>query len=469
MLIKQPTLKHLLLALFLLAGLTGLYGQATTYTRKEIVEDIAYIQDKLVKYHPNLYTYTDPTAVTAFFADLTASIPDTVSASMAYRLISSISLIVKDGHTYILASQKHMEQFYSSQSVFPFQILQQGEALYLARNFSDNDKIPDGVKVVSINGETAADLINLIQNNLSRDGNNTNYPKWVFNSFFPAYYGFLYDFPEVFEIAFEDDAGNTQVVKIAGLPNSHISTNRKRKYPSYADQLEGRHQGLQLHIDSSSNVATLRIKSFDRALLKKEYQQTFAPTIKRYFRTIQEQGISNLIVDLRGNQGGDLNYGKYLLKHLMTEPFQMVEGYSKVNQRNIQSPSSRNKTVNGPAMGRFLPFKHHFKGQVFTFIDGGSFSCSAIVANVLKKQQRGILMGEETGGSAFTLAGGPNKHLNCPNTQVQVTLPTLQYILQSSTGVEKTGVLPDVNLNMRITDIINGIDPLQEYVLKTIH
>lgn len=78
-------------------------------------------------------------------------------------------------------------------------------------------------------------------------------------------------------------------------------------------------------------------------------------------------------------------------------------------------------------------------------------------------------MGEETGGSAFTLAGGPNKHLNCPNTQVQVTLPTLQYILQSSTGVEKTGVLPDVNLNMRITDIINGIDPLQEYVLKTIH
>lgn len=460
-------MKKKLLALLIFFLALQVNGQDFRFSKQQIQTDLNFLELQLLKFQPNLYVYSSKKEIDSSFQNLKNTIPDSLTKTQSYNLISSTCTIVKDGHYNVRPDKQAISELYTVSKLLPLDIYWIDENAYIIRNYSDLD-IQIGSRILSIEGVKTTTIRETILNGVLRDGNNKTYPNWILNNYLRAYYLFHFGTSDDYEITFERDMKEPEVVRINGLTYQELNNFRKAKYPEYFQNLE-EEKGLHLKINKDKNTAILTIKSFENKMLKKEYNQKFRKTIRTYFKTIEEQEIGNLIIDIRGNQGGEVTNGIFLLKHLMAESFQAVQGFTKVDKKQYDSPNKRNKSVRGGVDGFHKPFKTSYQGHLYLLVNGGSFSCSGIVSQVLKQTKRGVLIGAETGGSAYTVVGAPNKEIILPNTQIQITIPLRQFILQEYEGKKKTGVMPDKIITPTILDIINNKDTESNFTLEMIN
>ncbi|MCB9227650.1 MAG: hypothetical protein H6578_10850 [Chitinophagales bacterium] len=405
-----------------------------------------YLKNQLEQNHPNLYTYSSKTTVDNWFENKYENLPNTINQAEAFKIITSFSSVLKDGHSYIYPSAKHLEDFFNSAPLFPLDVFLTNDSLVVVRNFSNEQNISIGSTLTKINGMQVSDILDLIVQHTCRDGNNLQYPKNLTYQFFPAYYSYYFGFKNHYVIEFIDENNKLNTVEITGLPRSEIKSKRDKTVE----------KGIDFKILENGYSAVITIKSFDKKILKNDYNQNFKKEIKTIFRTIEENHIKNLAIDLRDNQGGELSNGIYLLQYFMDSSFQCVNSYYKVK-------NGRNKKFNAGWSKFFKPNKDAFAGKVYVFTNGGSFSCSAIFANTVKETKRGKIVGEMTGGSAYVNSGGPNEVVILPNTKISFTIPKTQYNLRKDLSNIGLGVMPDVKITENPNKILNGQDDCIEY------
>ena len=439
-----------------------------TYTSTEIQEDIAFMEEQLIRFHPNLYLYSKYDEFNALTNELKSGVNDITTDIEAYRLLSSYSEIIRDGHTSITPSKDVFENFQIDTALLPLRIHWDGELMHSIMDYSEERIIPDGSQLISINGVNTEDIAANMLTSLQHDGDNTTYPRWILNNFFTAYFYFYYREVEEFNIVYKDVNGKSNAETIQALCKSDISNYRKQRYPEFSEHYQSeKKSGITLKLlDRESAILTIR--SFDNGILLKSYRQRFRSSIRRHLKEVRKNETETLIVDLRGNQGGHLTNGHFLLKRIMPHPYVMVQCFTKVNKKCSHVANARNKPTYGPILGLKKPNKKRYDGKVYFLVDGGSFSCSGIVTHVIKNYSRGIIVGEETGGSAYSLVGSPNKKIVLPNTGINVSIPRLQFILQDLRGTEKSGTQPDVMIPVSTEDLLNNQDSALEYILEQI-
>ncbi|MCH2229203.1 MAG: S41 family peptidase [Crocinitomicaceae bacterium] len=456
-------MKTTLVLIVTLISLKG-FGQEVKLSREQILDDLNLLELELQKHHPNLYVYSSRSQIESSFNELRNSLPDSLDKTQCYNVVSFTSSIVKDGHYNVTPSKQTIDQFYATSRLLPLDIFWTENSAYITKNYSVNN-VEIGAQLLSINGIDVNVIRETILSRVFRDGNNTTYPYWILNNFFRAYYNFCFGTSDSYEIALKEDFKKIQTVHLSGLTHKEISEARKVKYPEYSLRI-GQEKGIDLKLDKTK--ATLTIRSFENKLLKENYNQKFRRSIKAHFQTILESGVENLIIDIRGNQGGELTNGLFLLKYVMAEQFQAVQKFTKVDKRFYDSTTKRNKPVRGGVGGFHTPFKDNYKRNLFLLVNGGSFSCSGIVSQVLKKTNRSVIIGTETGGSAYTVVGVPNKDIILPNSQIQITIPLREFILQGYEKKIKGGVIPDIIIEPDISDILSDQDTEYNYALKLI-
>ena len=431
---------NLLLIVLFLVNLK-LLGQDAIFTKSEIISDLKYLKAALEQNHPNLYTYNSKVMVDNWFDEKYKNLPNTVNSTEAFELITSFSSVLKDGHSYIYPSANHLDHFFNAAPLFPLDVFLTNDSLVVVKNFSNEQNIPIGATLTKINGKQIADMLDFMVQHTCRDGNNLEYPKHLVYQFFPAYYSYFFGFKDHYNIEFIDENKTFHTVEILGLPRSEIKLKR-------AETIE---KGISFKIIPNGYAAVLTIKSFDIKILKNDYNQIFKNEIKNIFKTIEEKHITSLAIDIRDNQGGELSNGIYLLQHFMDSSFQCVNSYYKVK-------NGQNTKFNAGWSKFFNPFKQVFTGKVYVFTNGGSYSCSAIVANTIKESKRGQIVGEMTGGSAYVNSGGPNNVLTLPYTKISFTIPKTQYNLRKDLSNIGLGVEPDVKMIDNPNKILNGLD-----------
>lgn len=436
---------HLFFILLVLINLK-LLGQDNLYTKSEIVSDLKFLKNQLEQNHPNLYTYSSKSIVDNWFENQYVNLPNTIRQEKAFEIITSFSSVLKDGHSYIYPSAKHLEDFFSSAPLFPLDVFLTNDSLVVVRNFSNEQNIPAGSILTKINGMQVSDILDLMVKHTCRDGDNLEYPKHLTYQFFPAYYSYFFDFKDQYSIEFIDKNNKLNIVEILGLPRSEIKSKR----------VLTTEKGIDFEILENGYSAVITIKSFDKQILKNDYNQNFKKEIKTIFRTIKERQIKNLAIDLRDNQGGELSNGVFLLQHFMDSSFQCVHSYFKVK-------NGQNVKFNAKWAKFFKPNKDVFKGKVYVFTNGGSFSCSAIVANTIKESKRGKIVGGMTGGSAYVNSGAPNEVVILPNTKISFTIPKTKYNLRKDLRNIGLGVVPDVKIIDNPNKVLNGEDDCIQY------
>jgi Peptidase family S41 len=431
--------------LFPVAGFAHVlnYNPNHLYTIAELKADFQFLRKKLEKKHPNLYLYTPKVEMDQFLDSLYNSIVKPMTELEFYNCISLLNSKIMDGHTMMLPGKEATDYFTKNEKFLPFYILVKDGKLLVNMNCSADTSITAGSEIVSINNKTTSEIVNQLLPRQIRDGNNQTYPVWILNNYFKEYFSFSFGHPSAFSIRYKKKDAAVKTKNIYALSKDSIRFYKQTRYP---DKVAHEKMGIILEINKELKAATLAIKSFDKDILKHQYQQDFSKTIEKIFKQIESSEIDALILDLRNNQGGDFENGRLLLSYLITQPTKYLENS---NESRLIEPRENN-----------------FKGDLYVLINGGSFSNSAIVSSCLDLSKRGIFIGEETGGNKTVLSGNAtNKVL--PNTKIACQISTTKYIIRNGPN-DGHGIIPAYIVVPDISDVIENKDVEKEFALLLI-
>lgn len=426
----------------------------------ELRQDLLFLKNKLETLHPNLYLYSSKTKMDILFDSLSNSIIKPMTDLEFYKHISVLSSTIKDGHTNFLPGKETMSYHDSFSKFLPYKLIISENKLLVDRVLTYENSIIRGSEIISINNISSKEIIEELKKRMVRDGNNQTYPYWILSKYFRNYFSFSYGHPTDFKIEYlQRDVTGTVVIK--ALSKDSISYYNIRNYPVIENSLQTE-KGINLQIASDSIYAILKIRDFHRNVLKHTYKQNFKKEIRNAFREIEKIKPPYLILDIRDNQGGELAYGKLLVSNLINKPFSLIESYYKVGASGIKYEL---KKTGGKFTGQLRPSKKTFKGNLIVLINGGSFSNSGIVASCLKRNTKTTFVGEETGGNDKVLAGYI-KEIILPFSQIEVQIPTKQFMLDNDLPLTGRGTIPDLPFQQNSS--IDTSDATLNYVIKKI-
>jgi hypothetical protein len=193
-------------------------------------------------------------------------------------------------------------------------------------------------------------------------------------------------------------------------------------------------------------LAFLRITKWDRVV----------PAVDRAFEQIDAAKPQVLVLDIRGNSGGDAT-SMSPLAHLVREPVTVGSFLSrKWYDARRAAPSSPKPALpvlesdaspsqlfaalrdHGGVTGKAMPRTPYFAGTVFLLVDGGTASASEPLAYALKTSRRATLVGEKTAGHMLTALP-----FGLRDGWV-ATIPVADFEAADGVRLEGTGVEPDV-------------------------
>jgi hypothetical protein len=383
-----------------------------------------------------------------------------MTATEFYFHISAMQPYVKDGHNYLLPSEALQKEYAAHALYFPLNFIEYGGQIYITQNFSDNSNLQTGDEILTINGEKAMDVFNQLVAHQVRDGDDLLYPKYISQTYFRSYYGFLFGFPPVYKLEIMKAGAKKINVNINALPLAEIKQKRKSVANPRYDRTNF-DTAISWKIHTAQSYALLQIRTWSNDILRSDYGERFKTSIDAFMEALKAAEPQNLLIDLRGNQGGDGGNGIYLLRYLLDKPF--IYFYSvKAYNNNMQIKDA------APALTKTnYPMDYVFKGHVYVLTDGGSFSNSAIFASLIQFYKRGKIVGGETGGNGVVLSGGAG-YFEAPNTGVNLLKITNQMITGNGQVNREGSVKPDISIEPGLTDILNNDDVVLKKLVEMI-
>ncbi len=201
--------------------------------------------------------------------------------------------------------------------------------------------------------------------------------------------------------------------------------------------------------------------------------------IDAMFKEARTKQARTLIIDLRGNGGGNSSMSEVILKHLTG---QKVRQYSKIRLKvspeimdrypddYLDLKGSIGQVVEFEEEARALPaVPALFTGKVFVLVDNSTFSSAADFAATIRGYGLGTLVGYETGG--FATSFGDVYSTELEHSEIPFGVSHKQFFAAVPVpGDDRHGVMPDVPL----TDPILGKyssqpDPALAFVLDLAH
>lgn len=362
-----------------------------------------------------------------------------------YSYITPLSSVIKDGHSNIFLSQQSTDQYNQQSAFFPFNIYWTDNKLFITKNLSADTTIDNGSEILSINGVSSEEVMTYLLTRQVRDGDNENYALWILNNYFREYYSFHFGHPDSYSLTIKTANNASKNITVTTLSKKAIYSNRATRYPQLKNDAAD-----YFRIDSATNAAIFTIKTWDNKKIPDE--------IDFVFSQLQQKNISDLILDLRDNQGGNTSPAIYLLSYLLKQPFKYFEELQSVTGNTDTSQVLKSKT--GKMLGTHQSKKNPFTGKLYVLINGGCFSNTGSFCSRLEFYKRGVFIGEETGGNKVVFSGVfglkentilPNTKIICDNANYRMTVTDIK----ENTG---HGVLPAHPVKPTIADILQNKD-----------
>lgn len=408
------------------------------FTQKEYQEDLDQLGKKLLEVHPNALKFITKEDFWKIIEEKKGLITNHTTFGEFNWHCSEIIASINCSHTSMGSFFPESEMLPSTLR-FPLQIRWVNDQLFVIDPLNNADRVALKDQILTINEQPVADLIRSIYSHIPSQGYIETTKKHFFNTWATAMIPYALGFPKTYEI------------RIKGKEN-RIALKEATNYkePFFDPSIKTCEDNLCFDLLDNRKDAVLTISSFN--YYPWNNLNVFEDFMDKSFIEIQEEGIENLIIDLRFNGGGSPESSIHLLRYLVNKPFTYFvnSGYGAEDGRSVQ----------------YYPFENTFKGKCYFIIDGHGNSTTGHFMSLVKVLNLGTIVGEELGSNQFCTAGQTICRLS--NTKLEYYVANSTSIAASESLPDETGILPDHYVTQSINDYLNKVDAVKEYTLGLI-
>jgi hypothetical protein len=491
------------LVVVLFVSFLSVSAQEKTLLPTQMAEDFVIFRRALTQLHPGVYRYNTPAEIKNIFADVETKLKNPLPEGEFFKLLAQTANRIGCGHTYLnpLNQTKPVStRLFERKIYFPFYFRLIDKKMFVTGNISSK-KLATGSEITKINGISVEKIIDDLLSVTSADGRNTLTARLkslelkrtresqfqTFDIYFPLLF-LLKD--EIFEVeAVDYETKKSVKFQVLAMTRRERFAETERLYgksPTYEDEWKFQIRDNSTAILKIGNSLTWRLKTFD-------YKKFIADA----FAEIRSKNIKNLILDWRGNDGGDSALNTEIIKYLtktkidcpyptkrfvrVFRPDKDLTNYIEVFDKQMRQfltdgvPENSVKKSNGDlyeyldnsACQAIEPAENNFTGKTFLITDAENASAAFLFVRAVKTNKLATIVGEETAGNLQGINGGNYFLLRLPNSTFEVDIPV--YFQSPITPQKDSGVIPDFRIKPKIKDIADDVDTELNYILKKIN
>jgi hypothetical protein len=450
-------------------GLKSSFVKARKYNNKvsiseiEMLEDISVLEASLREGHPGLFDYVSEPELQMAFDDLRLKTKMINSKQEFEKQLAAILRIIGDSHLSISTNTQYTQQSVNSWAAVSFGFL--NDSLVINRTVAEYTSYL-GRRVSMVNGYGTDTIKKVISRTIGgHDGFVESYPDFVrltltsirfFHEFFP------FEKSRDLDILFYDG----ERMKFKG--STYTQNSCPKYYPSWRDYYNYPDRRFFTSMISDT-IAHVGLSTFDLNDIE-------MIEIQDFIQSLNSANCKSLIIDLRNNYGGNSENLSTLFDLISKSAFRLND-HMVVNSNTTYSffKFADNYGINDTLFKNYSPIAGKngyyleaeiiekkisddktFKGDVYVLVNERSFSSAAVFAGLVKKYNRGLIIGRETGSAYYQINALRFVTLMLPNSKINIRIPLIKIVFDTVQRQEiprGRGVIPDVSIDFSLDEL----------------
>ena len=459
----------------------GVFG--TRVSPPDVAQDIEILTQAL-KLHPGLLRYSSQQQIAARLASLQVEWLAARDPQTRYLALSRFLAAIRCGHSYcnFYNQRKNVaDELFDRATRLPFHFAWIGDEMIVTRAFDSG--LPVGTRVESINAQPAIALRRALMPYIRADGGND--AKRV--SLLEVRGGDAIETFDVFQglIAPPVASRHRLRVRLPGgqqraieLPAVALAARRAQMAPSPAEDDAPQWQWTM----RDDGIAVLTMPGWALWNSKWDWKAWLDARLDSL------SGARGLVIDIRGNEGGE-DCGDAILARLIDTPFEPPKIEQRLRFRRtpkaldpyLDTWDDSFRTLGEGASslpdGFFLrpgsaealriePRGPRLRLPVRVLTSPVNSSATFQFASNVRALQAGKLVGQATGGNRRGINGGCFFFVRLPASGIEFDLPLVGYF--PKVPQPDAGLLPDLPIDPTITDLVEGRDPVLLAAIRSI-
>lgn len=474
-----------------------------TLSPAQMSEDFAIFRRAVTQLHPGLYRYNTPAEIEKNFAEFKSKLKTPLPESEFFKLLAQFTALVRCGHTFLNPLNQTKEvraRMFDRRVHFPFYFRLIDRRMIITGNLSSK-KLANGSEITSVNGVPVSQIVDALASVAAADGENTIAARLkllelgsvqanhyqLFDIYFPLFFPVS---DEIFTVEAVDYATKkpTRFQVLAATRDERFGESERHfgKTPTFDDGWKFEIRANSTALLKIGNSITWRLKTID-------YKKFIADA----FSEMRAKNIKNLIIDWRGNDGGDDTVNVELIKYLtrktlpcanpkkrfvrVNAPDKDLTNYIEVFDEQMRQfltngvPANTVKKSGKEGLYQVLgdapcqpvaPAANNFTGKTYVISDASNASAAFEFVRAVKTYKLATIVGQETGGNLQGINGDNYFFVRLPYSSFEIDVPV--YFQAPLAAQPDAGVIPNLIIKTNIDDVAGGIDTELNYVLKLI-
>jgi hypothetical protein len=446
----------------------------------DLQADAALLREAYQTLHPGLYRYRTRAEMDQAFGTLEQEFSRDRTVADAYLALARLTTYVQCGHTYpnFFNQSEAVERALLQRPRVPFEFRWLDRRMVVTHSYVP--ELRAGAEVLAIDGRPVAQILADLMPYSRADGGND--AKRISNLEVQGT-----DRYEAFDVYFPlvhpRDESQPLRLDVRLAPGEPVRQLAVAMMPASARRTaEGAPRGETspwTYREVEPGVGLLTMQTW--ALYNSKFG--WEAYLDRLFTDLVARGTGDLVIDLRGNEGGD-SVGDRILAHLVSkdsaaEPVERRTRYRSVPEALRPYLETWDKSFfdwgetavdagngfyrltkydNDDAGAVIKPVAPRYTGRVWVLVGAVNSSATFEFASAVQRERLGTLVGQPTGGNQRGITGGAFFFMRLPRTGFEVDVPLIGQYPLTKQPVPDAGIEPDVFVQPRVDDIAAGRD-----------
>lgn len=407
--------------------------RAEVFAPERLREDLAFLREAVVRRHPRFHDQQPDAAFEQAFTEVGQALGAPMTRAEAFRELARLNPTFRDAHTLLMPTFATGAGA-AGAAPFPIAVRLDGSGALLVDGdwveSGSGQRLASGTPIRAINGEDSDRLLA----DLSRYGHGETAAlrRHMLTVMFPDWLAAVRGWTGAFRMTLAEPDGRLRSLAIT--PSDRWAPAQARHDPDLPSLRE-----------LGDGIALLRLPTFDVDDDPRRYRAAVAAA----FAALRQRGTKALILDVRGNTGGQSEAGAEVVRYLTDRPINQVSrARERLNDDNRglfgykgRAGAMREMDLSRDGLIEPAPAAQRFRGKVVLLIDAMTYSAAILFATTLQDHGLAVVVGQATGGYANQT--GNMEPVRLPNTGLTAYIPSRVFVRPSG-DLRAVPVVPDV-------------------------